>query len=62
MSITNLTTEQRADLARRTMQILAELWCDQHGIDAVIQIVQRDAAHKKGDLNESKENQVASDR
>lgn len=51
MTITNLTTEQRAALARQTLQILAELWCDQHGIDAVIQIVQRDAAH---DLKEER--------
>lgn len=63
MPITNLTTEQRSALASHTMKILAELWCDQHGIDAVIQIIRRDAAHNlKGDLNESKENQVASDR
>lgn len=42
MPITNLTTEQRSALASHTMKILAELWCDQNGIDAEIRIVQKE--------------------
>lgn len=42
MPIKDLTDEQRTDLARRTLRVLAELWCDQNGIDAEIRIVQKE--------------------
>lgn len=42
MTIKDLTAEQRTDLARRTLRVLAELWCDQNGIDAEIRIVPKE--------------------
>lgn len=41
MPIESLTEDQRAVLAHRVQQVLAELWCDQHGIDAEIRIVRK---------------------
>lgn len=42
MPINNLTDEQREELARRTLLILAKLWCDQNGFDAEIRIVKKE--------------------
>lgn len=46
MPIEGLTEEQRTDLARRTLRVLAELWCDQYGIEAEIRIVHKDDTTK----------------
>lgn len=42
MPIEELNQEQRTVLASYVLQILAELWCDQNGIDAEIRIVQKE--------------------
>lgn len=41
MNIANLDDEQNKTLAEFVLRTLAELWCDQNGIDAVIKIVPR---------------------
>lgn len=42
MTIEDLTEAQRAVLAHRVQRVLAELWCDQHGIEAEIHIIRKD--------------------
>ena len=45
----NLTNEQRDALACRVRRILAELWCDQNGVDAEITIVRKDANGRRSE-------------
>ena len=42
MPIEDLTEEQRTALAERVLLVLAELWCDQFGIEAEIRIIRKD--------------------
>lgn len=49
MPIENLTEDQRVVLANRVQRILAELWCDQHGIDAEITIVRKDGNGRRSE-------------
>ena len=46
MPIEGLTEEQRTALAERVLLVLAELWCDQFGIEAEIRIVHKDDTTK----------------
>ena len=45
----NLTNEQRDALACRVRRILAELWCDQNGVDAEITIVRKDGNGRRSE-------------
>ena len=49
MPIENLTEAQRTVLAHRVQRILAELWCDQHGIDAEIRIVRKGESERRSE-------------
>lgn len=41
-----MTGEQRS-MAIRTMQILAEMWCEQNGIAAVVYVMERGSRNER---------------